>query len=610
MPMKLPRRLFAAICLVLLAMPALADDQISQLEQEMYRYFYTEDSLNFHKTTALLKEACLKAGDETSFYRAWGNMAIYEATHQRRTHALGIAREMEDYAEAHKSTFGTYTAIHVMGNVYHQMRDYANAEKTFKDAINYLHRNMPGESAAADYIELILISVNGYNNRDQGLAYAVEALEEPNLSAPHRLRVLTMLCQLEGEKPDPDRDVFNRYYEERLQVKQGTPADKYDKLVEELHYFVNGDYEQALKLADSLSTIDQCIYEKARIYHKLGKDHEAYLLMVNYKLTRDSLFRAEHKGLLSEYITQLNMERLTLKNKQLSDRYDKLIFAMVILVIGLFILLLVWVIRKRGRLTRMLQQDNAELGRAHREAEEARDLEHEERRKVEKQLDVKREFLNNIAKELRSPLNPITGFSDILAAGEIELSPEERVAMSQHIKESSQALTSIIDNMIELSYYESKAKIDRDDEFSPVLVCQNAIDYATRFRQRPDVELSLYTTLPEEQTMKSDMQAVGKVLRHLLDNAMKYTEKGGVLLHCSKTSEGMIRFMVTDTGCGIDDERRPYIFNPSIHERTSVSATSMGLAICYNIVSLLGGRIWLDEGYKNGCRFIFDLPEK
>ena len=73
-----------------------------------------------------------------------------------------------------------------------------------------------------------------------------------------------------------------------------------------------------------------------------------------------------------------------------------------------------------------------------------------------KELDVKREFVNNIAQELRSPLNPITGFSDILADSSIELQPEEREMMSTHIKENSKVLTNLIDNMIELSLYESK----------------------------------------------------------------------------------------------------------------------------------------------------------
>ena len=67
--------------------------------------------------------------------------------------------------------------------------------------------------------------------------------------------------------------------------------------------------------------------------------------------------------------------------------------------------------------------------------------------------------------------------------------------------------------------------------------------------------------------------------------------------------------MVVDSGIGIEENMRKNIFAPLIHDRHSVSTTKMGLAICSNIVNLLGGKIWLDETYKKGCRFIFEIPK-
>lgn len=583
---------------------------LKELEREMYRLFYTNDSLTFREVVGKLKSECEASGDEQLYYKAWGNMAIFEATHQRRTNALQIAREMEGDARQKKSIFGQYTAIHVMGVVYHQMRDYDNAEKTFKEAIDFLHKNSPNASAAADYIELILISVNGRGDTDMGLAYAVEALDEPNVSIQHRLRVLTMLCQMEGEKANPDRNTFNKYYEERLQVKQGTVADRADKAVELLYNFVNGNYERALALSDSLSTPDQCIYEKGRIYHKMGDNHSAYIQMLKYKTVRDSMNMAERSGLLSEYIVQLNNERLEAKNRELEAQNERLVMAIVFMLGTAFVALLVWIVWKRVKLTRKLRQDNAVLDKAHKQEHEARMIEHEERRKVEKELDVKREFLNTIGKELRSPLNPITGFSDILAAGEMTLSSEERELMSQHIKESSQALTSIIDNMIELSYYESKASLDKEEVFSPNLVCQNAIDYVNAHYDKPQLKLTFHSEFKDDKvTMKSDMQAVGKIIRQLLDNAMKFTDEGGVVLNCLARGN-KIRFVVSDTGCGIEPEWRKHIFEPMMKSGGQVRSSGMGLAICSTIAKLLGGKIWLDDEYTKGCRFIFELSRE
>ena len=230
---------------------------------------------------------------------------------------------------------------------------------------------------------------------------------------------------------------------------------------------------------------------------------EAFEEMLDYRSVRDSINLAERSGLLSEYIMQLNNERLELKNKELEEKNAKLVTAFLFLLGALLVALLVWFIWRRVKLTRELRYE----------------------------LDLKREFVNNLAKRLRTPLNPITGFSNILASGDVELSPEEREMMNQNIQDGTKMLTGIIDNVFELSYYESKTKLDKTDPFFPNLVCQNAIDQVTDNQKKPGVEVKFHTDLPDDLTIKSDMQSVSKVLRHLLDNAVKYTDEGEVVLN-------------------------------------------------------------------------------
>ena len=561
------------------------------------------------KAIADLMEEAKKAGNDEVFYRAWGNLSVYESTHQRRTHALEIAREMGAYAQEHKSVFGEYIAKHVIGTVYQQMRDYDNAEKTFKEAIDFLHQNAPGQSAAADYIELVLLSVNGHRDVKQGMEYAELVLKEPNVSDQHKMRVLTLLCELEGDKLRPNVEKFNSYYNQRLQARKGTPADDSETFVNLLYHYVNGHYEQALALTDSLPKQDQIDYCRGLIYHAMGEDGKAYEQMLAYKADRDSIYKAERTGLLSDYIVQLNNERLELKNKELEDKVGRLVVAIVILSGTLLVALLMWFFWRRVKLTRKLRYENALLEEANQEEHEARVLEHKERRKAEKELDLKREFLNKLARQLRTPLNPITGFSNILASDNIQLSPEEREMMNEHIQEGTRRLTGIIDSMFELSFYESKSSLDKLDVFSPNLLCQNAIDNIKARNQKPNVEVHLHSTLKDKLTVKSDLQSVSKVIHHLLDNAVKYTDEGAVLLNCSE-EERYIRFSVSDTGRGIDPLWHNHIFEPMVITSGSAKASGMDLAICKAIADLLGGRIWLDETYKNGSRFIFEIPKE
>lgn len=611
--LSLKRHILTIVCSLLLPLSLLAQNttspKVAALQTEMYRLFYQEDSVALRKAIADLMEEAKKAGNDEVFYRAWGNLSVYESTHQRRTHALEIAREMGAYAQEHKSVFGEYIAKHVIGTVYQQMRDYDNAEKTFKEAIDFLHQNAPGQSAAADYIELVLLSVNGHRDVKQGMEYAELVLKEPNVSDQHKMRVLTLLCELEGDKLRPNVEKFNSYYNQRLQARKGTPADDSETFVNLLYHYVNGHYEQALALTDSLPKQDQIDYCRGLIYHAMGEDGKAYEQMLAYKADRDSIYKAERTGLLSDYIVQLNNERLELKNKELEDKVGRLVVAIVILSGTLLVALLMWFFWRRVKLTRKLRYENALLEEANQEEHEARVLEHKERRKAEKELDLKREFLNKLARQLRTPLNPITGFSNILASDNIQLSPEEREMMNEHIQEGTRRLTGIIDSMFELSFYESKSSLDKLDVFSPNLLCQNAIDNIKARNQKPNVEVHLHSTLKDKLTVKSDLQSVSKVIHHLLDNAVKYTDEGAVLLNCSE-EERYIRFSVSDTGRGIDPLWHNHIFEPMVITSGSAKASGMDLAICKAIADLLGGRIWLDETYKNGSRFIFEIPKE
>lgn len=602
------RRLLIGICVMffvpmVLVAQTVDKEKLEALQSEMYRLFYSEDSLSFYKVVGELKDACLAAGNEQVFYKAWGNHAIYESTHQRRIHALEVAREMRAYAEEQESIYGLYTSTHVTGSIYHQMRDYDNAEKAFLEAIDYLHKSSPDESAAADFLELALVSANGRGEGNKAVAYLQDALKEPHISLQHRLRALTMLCQISGDRLEPDRDAFNEYYEQRQQVRQATVGDKAERNVNWLYQYVNGNYQQALALADSLDP-EQRTYARARVFHKMGDDTRAFEEMLHNRQARDSLNRVERSGLLSEYITQLSNERLELEKKELAEQNRRLrttiiysVMALVALLLGVAIYFLVRHLRKR----------NYQLGKAHQAEKEARIAEHEARQEAEKEVEIKREFLSNVAKELRSPLNPITGFSDILAATDIELSAEEREMMSQHIKENSKLLTNIIDHMVELSFYESAQSLPKEDLFSPNVLCQNAIDYTRMHLAQPGVEISFRTDIADGLFVKSDFASVDKVVRELLLNASKVTTKGGILLNCIE-EDGRIRFLFTDTGPGIDPEHAKHIFEPFVQGGDNVKSTGMGLAICARIAKLLGGSLELDTKYRKGCRFIFEIP--
>lgn len=115
------------------------------------------------------------------------------------------------------------------------------------------------------------------------------------------------------------------------------------------------------------------------------------------------------------------------------------------------------------------------------------------------------------------------------------------------------------------------------------------------------------TELEDNYEIKTNEEAVKALLSHLIHNALQYTDKGVITVKCSDF-ESNVRVSVTDTGKGIPEERREHVFDTFREMGDNQKLQGMGLSICRAIVKLLGGKIWLDESYTDGSRFIFDIP--
>lgn len=290
---------------------------------------------------------------------------------------------------------------------------------------------------------------------------------------------------------------------------------------------------------------------------------------------------------------QVKNDSIILEQRLLEAENHRLREIIYITIVVAVIIILTLIILQRHLLVRRLRWDNVALNRARNEAE--------------RQLSVKNEFLNHITNELRAPLNPILGFSDILGTAEYDMQPEEREELSQHIKSNSEKLIKIIDNMAELSFYESKKSLPLTYSVSPNHLCRHLVD-TLKSHCKPGVTMTYETSISDDMEVHTNMEAVSSVLRHLLQNAIDHTEHGVIRLSCSDQGD-MVRTSVTDTGNGISPERQQHIFDMFREVGDNMKLNALGLNICETIVKLLGGKIWLDADYTAGSRFVFELPK-
>ena len=580
--------LLAICCLTSVPAMAVEDTRLAKLKAEMLRLISTPDREQFMEVTEVLKEESQKEGVERVYYEAWGNQATYEATHQNYTKAEEIANEIEEYAVDQNSFWGRYIALHTKANINLQKQDYQQAEEGFLKAVEFRHKYFPKESAGDDLQELMKIA-NHRKDQKAGLKYARQILAEPNVAPIHKGRALFRLSQFAFNKNNVA--LYDSIYQVLMELKKTDGIAAIEPVVEVNYNILNGNYDEALRLCKDLSP-DKQAERMAVIYHRMGKDKEAYEQMAKYKKINDSIVLVSHGNVVASCYVQMNNERMKLEQKLLEDDNRKLTNWLILTVIGAIVVILAIIIWERQKRVKLLEKKLVESDEARQQAEKA--------------FDMKNEFITNIINDLRQPLNPIEGFSDILSTQDYDISPEEREQFCSMIKDNSRTITRLIDEMGELAYYESKKSLPMNYVWTPNHLCRYMVD-SLRPLCKKGVRMYFETDLSDEFEINTNEEAIKTLLNHLIHNAVHFTEKGVITVACTEYGDN-VRISVTDTGKGIPPEHRAHVFDTFREMGDNQKLQGLGLSICRAVVKLLGGKIWLDESHTEGTRFIFEIP--
>ena len=275
----------------------------------------------------------------------------------------------------------------------------------------------------------------------------------------------------------------------------------------------------------------------------------------------------------------------------------KMTFILILLLIAVIMGFVSYIIL-RLRSSKRLKAEMNEVKKARNEAEIARE-------EAERANQLKTLFLQNMSHELRTPLNAIVGFSEMLADTSIPISDAEKAQFVGLVQSNSKLLTTLVNDVLDLSTLESGGYEPEIQEFSASNLCEQAVSMLIN---RVPVNVVLRFVKPSEDLMlKSDRTRVLQVLTNFLTNACKYTEKGSIVLTFDRQPSQVV-FSVTDTGCGISAENSERIFDRFEKLNSFKQGNGLGLNICRSVAHLLHGEILLDTSYTGGSRFLFTLP--
>lgn len=253
--------------------------------------------------------------------------------------------------------------------------------------------------------------------------------------------------------------------------------------------------------------------------------------------------------------------------------------------------------------------------------EKKRELEQEEalrqeKIKAEKANEAKSIFLFNMSHDIRTPMNAILGYSQLMKK---ELTNPKLVHYQEMIEQSSQLLLSIINNVLDMARVES-GKMELDENYEVVgnitqLVCGAFAAEALK----KNIELNKIVNV-EHKHIITDSTKMQEILSNLISNAIKYTSAGGKVtidtreLPYDKEGYTLIQTKVSDTGIGMSEEFLPSLFELFTRERNTtlskIPGTGLGMAIVKNLVDLMNGSIEVESELGKGSTFTITIPHK
>ncbi|OFY69467.1 MAG: hypothetical protein A2Y71_03155 [Bacteroidetes bacterium RBG_13_42_15] len=382
-------------------------------------------------------------------------------------------------------------------------------------------------------------------------------------------------------------------------------------------------YNQSLVLARNKGHIQGVAanYEAmSNLYADIGDYEHSLEYYVLFDDLEDSIHSVETRNQIAEmeasYKLELMNKELSQKNLELTQqkRAKRIFLAGSLMLVFLLVFLVIAYIQK-NETKKELNEHKLSLEKLVQQRTRQLDNEISERKIAEESDKLKSAFLANMSHELRTPMNAIIAFTHFIK--DQDLSSEKREEYINYITAAGESLLHLIDDIIDIAKIESKELTihhSRCNITQLLTELQNIFTELRKKRNKDSVQLMLDPyCLRNNIIIHTDPYRLKQILSNLLDNALKYTNKGSVEFGY-KQNEKHLEFYVKDTGIGIPEGKFDYIFERFVQIDQSVEkqfgGTGLGLAITRNLVHLLGGQIWIESKVNSGSTFYFTLPFK
>lgn len=542
----------------------------------------------------------IKENDLDSYYNGWFNNIMYELNRLHIYEAYQLVQAMRnDMENEHKATEERYLVPNMLGQIYNSCGYYNGAMELFKEAI-HLIRGTHYEAANLNTIYLGMAHTCMSKSTKESMHWITEYMMEVEKHADsgryyrNMANAYAFKCILDFK--DENFDKFREDCKLSIEMEEKNHSGNsgsflpYRKIYQRT---LEGDMEGAITAAKSLNNRKDRYLVMRDIYHYNKLPMMASKTMQQLTHLRDSITGI----MILENIKKTEAEvKMANEHREATDRLN-LVLIIAIIITMLFLIAVVANLFIYRRYQKRLLEKNRQLKQATMKAQESDRM--------------KSSFIRNVSHELRTPLNIIYGFSQVLTNTDMPLSDEERHEAAVTIDENTRHITSLVNKMIALADEDATDITGDLHQVNCIDACHQAI-IAMPPVDPTQVKVELHTLVPEDFCIQTNVNCLQRMLSCLLENAVKFTEKGKIALTVKQPAsdeEGAVQFVVEDTGCGISQGALPHLFTRFVKGDEFKKGLGLGLAYSYETAQKLGGVLEYDATYNNGCRFILKLPK-
>lgn len=453
-----------------------------------------------------------------------------------------------------------------------------------------------------------------YLNMQKEYADTKEMKKRPYTSKRHLLNAYSTLATA---AETVGKDMATYYFNYFIDLNRKYPEDaafsaEYDRYFTSLNYYKSiRDFQKAADYNDSViyyfrhgdfqfnltENIVLTLKDKIDCLDSLHRYKDAYEAYKEYSVLLDSARTRSMENKVEDleikkYVDELVVEKKALEIDLQKSRSQLYLFLALLILSICFGIFIFFRLGKIKSLYKELQESNRLVIIASEKAQESERM--------------KNAFIKNMCHEVRTPLNAINGFAELITSDGI--SPEEKKEFSKIIYTNCHNITSMMNDVLVIAQLDSSNEVLPLEPVHISLLCHHEMNKLKKLQQKPDIHYQVEGDKSND-LIYSDPNHFGIIISHLLNNANKFTNQGSITLSYQPEEEGRIMCIcVTDTGCGIPADKSEWIFERFTKNDDFIPGSGLGLYLCRLITQRLNGFLKLDTCYTGGARFILRLP--